>query len=99
MFENRLNKYAELIVKKGVNVLENQIVVRTATTETNAFVSIFTNEAYSIGAKKVYAQFSDDYVCRHHYVCTTVETLEDIEDWVVEQSRFFVENNACFISF
>ena len=98
MFVNRLNKYAELIVKKGVNVQKDQIVVIRATTETKDFVRILTKAAYLAGAKKVYAQFSDDYVSRHTYEYASVETLEDIDDWVVEQSKFFVENNACFIS-
>ena len=98
MFVNRLNKYAELIVKKGVNVQKDQIVVIRATTETKDFVRILTKAAYLAGAKKVYAQFSDDYVSRHTYEYASVETLEDIDNWVVEQSKFFVENNACFIS-
>ena len=95
MFVNRLNKYAELIVKKGVNVQKDQIVVIRATTETKDFVRILTKAAYLAGAKKVYAQFSDDYVSRHTYEYASVETLEDVDNWVVEQSKFFVENNAC----
>lgn len=93
-----INKYAELIIKKGVNVKKDQIVVIRSTTETVELARKLTKQAYLKGAKKVIVQFSDDYVNRFKYEFQTVETLTNIEDWVIEQSKYFVEEDACFIS-
>jgi|SRR5690625_806346 len=96
--EKLIEKYAELVIKKGVNVKEGQIVVIRSSTETIPFVRMLTKQAYLSGAKKVYAQFNDDYINKYKYKYQDLETLTDIESWVVEQSKYFVEQDACFIS-
>src|SRR5690554_1072788 len=96
--KERISKYAELIVKKGVNVQKNQLVVIRGTTEAVELMRELTKYAYLNGAKRVYAQFNDAYVSRYLYKNASLETLGEVDDWVVEQSRHFVDKGACFIS-
>lgn len=96
--DNRLVKYAELIIKKGVNVQKDQLVVVRATTETRELARELTKQAYLAGAKKVYTQFNDEYVSKYLYEYASIETLEEVDTWFIEQNKLFVEKGACFIS-
>ncbi|MDY0277104.1 MAG: aminopeptidase [Acholeplasma sp.] len=98
MLNKLIEKYAELTVKVGVNVQKNQIVVIRATTETKELVRELTKQAYLAGAKKVYVQWSDDYVNKYMFEYSSLEALTEVENWSIEQSRFFVDESACFIS-
>lgn len=98
MYKELVNKYAQLVVQKGVNVQKNQLVVVRATTEVKDFARELTKEAYKAGAKKVYVQFSDDYVSKYTYEYATTETLEEVEQHAIDEAKFLVDNNACYIS-
>jgi len=93
-----VNKLAKLAVSVGANVQKNQEVVIRGTTETKELIREIAEEAYLKGAKRVHVQWSDDYVSKSSLKHATVETLEDISPWLVEQHKVFVEAGACFIS-
>jgi len=93
-----LNKLAKLAVKVGVNVQKDQIVVVRATTETKELAREITEEAYQVGARQVYVQWSDDFVSKSGLMYQTVEDLMDIPAWLVDQQRRFMEDGACYIS-
>lgn len=93
-----LNKLATLAVKVGANVQKDQVVVIRATTETKEIVREITEEAYLAGAKKVFVSWSDDYVSRSSLKNMKVEDLEIVSPWLIEQSKEFINQGACFIS-
>jgi aminopeptidase len=93
-----LNKLAKLAVKVGVNVQPHQIVVIRGTTETKEIIREIAEEAYLAGASQVYVQWSDDYISRSALTHQTLENLEQIPSWIVEQHRDFVDRGACFVS-
>ena len=93
-----IEKFASLAVNIGANVQKNQPVVIRATTETKELVRAITKAAYEAGAKKVHVQWSDDYVSRHGLDYQSVETLEEVPEWIVKQTQHFIDENACFIS-
>lgn len=98
MTKNLIKKYANLIVEKGVNVQKDQIVVIRSSIESKDLVRLLTKEAYLKGAKRVYAEYSDDYVNRYTNKYASLETLSDVKSWVIDKSKYFVDENACFIS-
>jgi len=93
-----LNKLAKLAVSVGANVQKDQIVVIRATTETKEIVREIAEEAYLKGASKVMVQWSDDYVSRSSLKHQSIESLEEISSWIIEQYHETVDKNACFIS-
>ncbi|CCV63950.1 Aminopeptidase, T family [Alteracholeplasma palmae J233] len=93
-----LEKYAKLAVKVGANVQKNQYVVIRTTTETKELTRLITKESYLAGAKKVYVVWADDYVSHDLFQYASVDTLEEVDTWQVEQYKHFVENDSCFIS-
>jgi len=94
----KLQKLAELAVKVGVNVQEDQIVVIRTNVEAYELVRLITEEAYKRGAKKVVPLWSDESVSKTGYMYQTIETLTDIPQYSIDQYQYFVDQGACFIS-
>ncbi len=57
MNKSILNKYAELLVKKGLNIQKGQDVFVTASVEQPEFVALVVNKLYKAGARKVFVDF------------------------------------------
>jgi aminopeptidase len=93
-----LNKLAKLAVQVGVNVQKGQIVVVRATTEVKELAREVVEEAYKVGAKQVYVQWSDDFVSKSGLMYQTIDDLTDIPAWLVDQQRKYMDDGACYIS-
>jgi aminopeptidase len=93
-----VNKLAKLAVLVGANVQKDQVVVIRGTTETKELIREIAEEAYVAGAKSVHVQWSDDYVSRSSLKHQSIEDLENIPQWIVDQNKDYVEKGACFIS-
>lgn len=93
-----VNKLAKLAVKVGVNVQKGQVVVIRGTTESKELIREIAEEAYLAGAKSVHVQWSDDYISKSALMHQTIETLENVPPWLIDQHQAFVDQGACFIS-
>ena len=56
-----------MIVKSGLNVQTDQIVVIDAPVESVELVRLITKEAYEVGAKEVVVKYNDEVVSRYKY--------------------------------
>ena len=63
----RLREYAELLAKKGINVLPGEEVWINCGLDQVEFVRLVVEECYKAGAKKVRVDFSDNKISRLHY--------------------------------
>lgn len=93
-----LKKYAKLAVEVGANVQEGQLVWINASTDVRELARLIVEAAYTKGAKQVSVNWSDDYVSRIGYDHMTVETLEEIPEYLVEKYKYFIEQGGCVIS-
>ena len=59
---NLKEKYADLIVRSGLNVQKDQIVVVRANVEMNEFVRLIVKSCFDVGAKDVIVRYSDDEI-------------------------------------
>ena len=98
MNQNLLEKYAKLTVVTGANVQKDQLVVVRGTTETKELVRLIAEEAYLAGAKRVQVEWSDDFVSKSGYKYMSLETLEKVPSWFIEEYHMFVNEGACFIN-
>lgn len=96
--EERLRIYAELLLKKGVNLQREQILVVNATTEVDYFVEILAEEAYKLGAKEVEVRFSNDKLTRLKYENAPLEVFEECPQFRVDSIMYYVEKGACVIN-
>lgn len=93
----KLERYADLIVRKGVNVKPGQEVVVQAPIEVAAFVRLLVARAYAVGAGHVTVIWNDDAVMRLTYENVDASWFETVPAWQREQLDSLAEAGACFI--
>lgn len=93
-----VNKLAKLAVQVGVNVQKGQNVIVRTSTESKELAREIVEEAYLAGARHVYVQWSDDFVSKSSLMHMTIEDLETIPAWLVDQQKAFMNEGSCYIS-
>ncbi|WP_068618675.1 aminopeptidase [Paenibacillus tuaregi] len=66
-FQLLLKKYAELVIKVGVNIQPDQVLIIQAPIETAEFTRLVVASAYEAGAKYVQVEWDDEQVTRIRY--------------------------------
>jgi len=97
-FKMKLEKYAELAVKVGVNIQKGQTLVINATLEAADFVRLIVKKAYEAGAKHVHVEWSDDAVSRMKYELAPDEAFDEYPIWRAKEREELAEQGAAFIS-
>ena len=81
MDKERLQKYAELIVKSGINPSDGQSVVITAGLEQPEFTRMVVEECYKAGAGEVVVNFSDMTIDKYAQIYQSEENLSRLAPW------------------
>lgn len=97
-FEQKLDKYAELIVKVGVNIQNEQILIISSSIESAPLTRKVVKNAYEAGAKHVYVDWGDDEVSRTKYELAPDEAFNEFPEWIVAQRETLVEKGGAFLS-
>ncbi len=97
-FQTRLDKYAELAIKVGVNVQPGQTLVINATLDAAEFVRVAAKKAYEVGAYNVIVNWTDDTVSRHKYELAPDEAFNEFPKWRAKETEDLAENGAAFMS-
>ena len=77
MDKKRLEKYAELIVKSGMNVQNGQEVLVQCGLDQQEFVEMVVEKCYQAGAERVTVEWSHMPVTKLHYIYRSEESLSD----------------------
>jgi len=78
MDNTRLQKYAQLIAKCGLNVQKGQEVIIQCGLDQPEFVATVTEECYKLGASRVTVKWSYMPITKLNYVYRSLETLSDV---------------------
>lgn len=98
-FEENLQKYAKLLVAKGINVQPGDWVKMTITVDQAPLARLITKESYALGAEKVIVKWSDDEITKYHYLHQPTEVLTDIPSYEIEETEDHVLNKrVCRLS-
>lgn len=97
MRKARLKKYAELIVKRGVNVQEGQEVFITAELDQPSFVELVVKECYVCGAKRVFVDWTHQPIDRLDAEYCTEEVLGTVEDFQIKRWEHQANTIPCKI--
>ena len=92
-----LEKYAELIVRTGVNVQPGQTVQLTAAVEQQEFAAMLTEACYRAGAKIVRVDWTSDAQKRLNFLNAEQEVLSEVLPWEEEKMKQMVEDLPCRI--
>jgi len=96
-FKENMQKYAEAVLKVGVNLQPNQVLYIQASTEALQFVRLVTKEAYKCSAKNVVVHFTDDEVTLMKYQHATDDTFMECPIWYKIQREDMIEKRAAFL--
>ncbi|QFK71111.1 aminopeptidase [Pradoshia sp. D12] len=97
-FEEKLDRYADLTVKKAANVQKDQIVFIISTIETAPFTRKLVKKAYEAGAKQVFVEWSDEEINRTKYLLAPDEAFTEFPSWMAASRNEMVERGATFIT-
>ncbi|MYL34831.1 aminopeptidase [Pontibacillus yanchengensis] len=96
--KQQLEKYADLALKKGVNLQENQTLMMNAPIEGADLARIVARKAYEMGAKNVHINWSDDTLQRLWFDNAAQEVIESVPEWKVDMFDAFAEEGAAVLS-
>lgn len=88
MNKERLESYANLIVKKGINLKKGQDVVVRADLDRPEFVKLVVETAYREGARKVEVEWDYQPLTVIHVNSRSEETLKDIPQWEIDKLAY-----------
>ena len=91
-------RYADLVLKKGVNIQKNQALVINAPIEGVEFVRLVAKKAYDLGAENVHINWADDELTFLKYKHASDEVIENVPGWKVDMQEGFAEDGAAFLS-
>ena len=95
---NKLEKYAKLAIRKGVNVQEGQTLLINIKAEHYEFGRMLVDEAYAAGAKKVVVKFGDDYITKSNTIHQDTETLTHVPQWYIDEYDDYLGQDLCRLS-
>jgi aminopeptidase len=98
VLQEKLTKYAELAVKVGINLQENQGLVINAPISAAPFVREVAKIAYQIGAKFVHTDWNDEELTKIKFELASEETLKDVQDWIVQGREQMAKEGAAFLT-
>src|SRR5690625_7492572 len=90
--------FAELILKKGVNIQKDQAVMLRAPVEGAEFVRLLAKKAYELGAKNVHVNWADDTLTHLKFKHAKDDVFKTVPKWQVDMEEYFVEYGAEFVS-
>ena len=91
MKKSVLRAYANLIVRRGVNVQKGQEVMIYADLDQPEFVQMVVEEAYKAGASKVFAEWNYAPLQKLHTKYQTLESLGEVPQWVQDRQQHFCD--------
>jgi len=86
--EERLERYAELTVRVGANVLPGQIVTAAGLVEHAPFLRAIARAAYSAGARYVDVNYIDQHVRKAMIELAPEETLTWSPPWLITRAEY-----------
>lgn len=93
--QERLKKYAELIVKCGLNVKEGQEVIIGCELDQPDFVALCVEECYKCGASKVRVDWSHMPISKLNYNYRTLESLSEVTEEEKAKLQHRVDKLPC----
>lgn len=95
--DHLLDKYAELVIKVGLNLQEGQKLLISSPIEAAEFTRKVSRYAYRNGCKRVVIDWNDSQSQRIHYEEAPEETLKNIPQWTIDRYKDFADNHDALL--
>ncbi|WP_416176399.1 aminopeptidase [Clostridium sp.] len=93
-----LEKYAKLIVKIGINIQQDQILVINSPIECDYFTRLVSKIAYKEGAKDVIVNWNDEKLSKIKYLYAKESVFDEFPDWKKELYTGYAKQDAAFLT-
>jgi len=97
MNNERLKKYAELLVRAGGNVQKGQPVIVSCSVDDAAFGRMVQECAYDAGASEVIMEWSDGFSTRSRYLRGSDELFDVFPQWNVDKFNYNDDRGAVYL--
>ena len=97
-FKKKLENYAELTVKVGVNIQQGQTLLIEAPIHAAEFVREVAKQAYAVGAKNVHVEWNDEQVALLKYLNAPDEAFEEFPKWKSEGYIEMAKDNVATLN-
>ena len=97
-FEENLEKYAELLVRTGINIQKDQTLVINAPIKGADFVRKIAEKAYEAGAKNVHVEYSDEELSLIKYMNAPDQAFKEYPQWKADGFGQMADENCAFLS-
>ncbi len=98
VFKKNLMKYAQLLVKNGINIQKNQTLVVNAPIEAADFVKVIAEVAYKTGAKNVHVEYRDEKLSLIKLLNAPDEAFDEAPQWKADGFEQMAKEDAAFLS-
>lgn len=96
--ESKLDQYARLIVKTGVNLAENQLLIINAPIECADFARRVAAAAYRAGARDVVVSWNDEQFSKLRFDLAPEEIFDEFPEWRKQMYVGYAKQGAAFVS-
>ena len=96
-FNEKLQKYADLCVKLGVNIQKDQTLVINCPIECADFARLVAESAYKNGAKEVVMFWNDEKFSKIKYTYSPQEVFESVPQWLADSRNYYGDLNCATI--
>lgn len=96
-FDKLLEKYAELVVKVGVNIQPGQVLIVQSPLETVQFTRLVVAKAYEAGAKYVQVEWDDEMISRIRYEKAPDNSFEYYPKWQADMMEQLAEGGGALL--
>jgi aminopeptidase len=96
-FDIMLDKYAELVVKVGVNVQPGQVLIVQSPLETVDLTRLIVSKAYEAGAKYVQVEWEDEGITRIRYEKANDDSFNYYPKWQADMMEQLAEGGGAIL--
>lgn len=96
-FQEKLEQFAELAVRIGVNIQKGQYLLINTSTETLEFTRIVVKKAYEAGAGRVHVNLTDSSFERDYYENVAIDETANFPKWTVAQREELIERKGALL--
>ncbi|MBP1904704.1 aminopeptidase [Paenibacillus turicensis] len=96
-FDVLLDKYAQLVVKVGVNIQPGQLLLVQAPIETFEFTRLIVAKAYEAGAKFVEVDWIDEQITKLRYEKAAEDTFDYYPKWQADKMEQLAEAGGALL--
>lgn len=93
-----VKKYAEVVLKIGINLQKDQILFIRAPIDAREFVEVLTDIAFDLGAYNVHVKWNDEILNKIILKKAANKALQEVPSWEINASEELLNKKAAFLS-